>query len=82
MIPSEYISKELGWLFGLAIPNHDKKVVLYFADRLQEYPYSDTYERRSFRAKENGIYTTKLVNIIREYSFLKLPRLIRPLIKY
>ena len=67
-VPSEYVSKKLGWLFGTAIPNREKDVVLYFADRLQEYPYSDSYGRRSFRAKENGAYASKLAYIIRLYG--------------
>lgn len=67
-VPSEYISKKIGWLFGEAIPERDRDVVLYFADRLREYPYSDSYYRRSFRSKENSAYTDKLVNIILQYS--------------
>lgn len=67
-IPSEYVSKKLGWLFDLAIPSREKDVILYFADRLQEYPYSDSYGRRSFRAKGNGAYASKLAYIIRGYG--------------
>ena len=68
IVPSEYVSKKLGWLFDLAIPSREKDVVLYFADRLQEYPYSDSYGRRSFRAKGNGAYASKLAYIIRGYG--------------
>lgn len=67
-VPSEYVSKKLGWLFDLAIPSREKDVVLYFADRLQEYPYSDSCGRRSFRAKGNGAYASKLAYIIRQYG--------------
>ena len=67
-VPSEYVSKKLGWLFDLAIPSREKDVILYFADRLQEYPYSDSYGRRSFRAKGNGAYASKLAYIIRQYG--------------
>ena len=67
-VPSEYVSKKLGWLFDLAIPSREKEVILYFADRLQEYPYSDSYGRRSFRAKGNGAYASKLAYIIRQYG--------------
>ncbi|MBE6640925.1 MAG: DUF4132 domain-containing protein [Ruminococcaceae bacterium] len=69
-VPSEYVSKELSWLFDLAVPSREKDVILYFADRLQEYPYSDSYGRRSFRAKENGAYASKLTNIICGYGSL------------
>ena len=68
IVPSEYVSKKLGWLFDLAIPSREKDVILYFADRLQEYPYSDSYGRRSFRAKGNGAYASKLAYIIRQYG--------------
>ncbi len=72
-IPSEYIRKKLDWLFDSVIPDYNRQVILYFADRLQEYPYSDTYQRRSFRAKRNGAYVTKLENIIRMYRFYRKP---------
>ncbi|MGN1235736.1 MAG: DUF5724 domain-containing protein, partial [Christensenellaceae bacterium] len=52
----------------MAIPSRDKEVILYFADRLREYPYSDSYDRRSFRSKENGAYASKIAYIIREYG--------------
>ncbi len=68
-VPSAYVSNQLDWLFDMAIPSRDKELVMYFADRLQEYPYSDSYDRRSFRAKSNGAYASKLANIIREYGF-------------
>ena len=67
-VPSEYVSKEMAWLFDLAIPGRDKDVILYFADRLQEYPFSNSCGRRSFRAKRNGIYASKLADMIRGYS--------------
>ncbi len=68
LVISEYISKNLGWMFGTVIPKGEKELVLYFADRLFEYPYSDAYNRRSFRTKSNAYYTTKLVNILRGYG--------------
>ena len=71
-IPSEYVSNKLGWLFDIAIPNREKDVVLYFADRLQEYPYSDSYGRRSFRAKGNGAYASKLAYFIRQYGYVNM----------
>ncbi len=81
VVPSEYISKKLGWLFELAIPSREKEVILYFADRLQEYPYSDSYVRRSFRAKSNGAYASKLAYIIRAYGFAHMNWLDEPLEK-
>ncbi len=80
-IPSEYISKKLGWLFGMAIPSREKDVVLYFADKLQEYPYSDSYSRRSFRAKGNGAYASKLAYIIRQYGSVHMNMIDEPLEK-
>ena len=35
IVPSEYVSKKLGWLFDLAIPSREKDVILYFADTEQ-----------------------------------------------
>ena len=68
IIPSKYVSKNLAWLFDLAIPRSEMDLILYFADRLQDYPYSDSYVRRSFRAKWNGAYALKLANIISDYG--------------
>ncbi|MBE6638079.1 MAG: DUF4132 domain-containing protein [Ruminococcaceae bacterium] len=80
-IPSEYVSQKLGWLFEIAIPKCEKEVVLYFADRLQEYPYSDSYKRRSFRAKGNGAYASKLAYIIRQYGSAHMNMIDEPLEK-
>ena len=66
-VPQEYIEKNLGWLFGLPIPASEKDAVLYFAGRLSEYPYSDSYNRRSFRSQSNAAYTEKLMHIIGSY---------------
>lgn len=68
-VPSEYISKKLNWLFDMAIPKSEYEIIAYFADKLQEYPYSDSYMRRSFRAGYNGAYSEKLARIIREYAY-------------
>ena len=61
-VPSEYLTSKMGWLFRDAIPGKEKEVVLYFADRLTEYPYSNSYVRRSFRSGENAAYVSKLVD--------------------
>ena len=49
-VPSEYLAGKLSWLFGDGPLGADKDVILYFADRLQEYPYAKSMFRRSFRA--------------------------------
>ena len=80
-VPSEYIARKLGWLFPLAIPSREKDVILYFADKLWEYPYSDSYCRRSFRAKGNGAYASKLLRIIRGYGSPHMPLIDEPIEK-
>lgn len=67
--PSKYIAQKFNWLFGSAIPHHDKAVILYFADRLTEYAYSDSITRRSFRSNRIETYALKLVTIFREYKY-------------
>ncbi len=67
-VPSEFLEKKMRSLFDIAIPERDKNVILYFADRLCEYPYSDSYYRRSFRRKVNRAYALKLASIIRAYG--------------
>ena len=66
-VPSEYIAAHLDWMFGEAIPSFDREVVLYFADRLRDYPYSDSWSRRTFRSRDQGDYVEKLKNIIRAH---------------
>lgn len=68
ILPSEYISKNLSWLFGCAIPNRDRELILYFADRLRDYPYFESYFRRSLRAKTFEPYADKLIYLLCKYS--------------
>ena len=75
-VPSEYIARHMGWLFDGAIPKRDKAMILYFADILREYPYSDSYGRRSFRAKENAAYFNKIKRLIWDHV---LPALDAPI---
>lgn len=67
IIPSEYLKENMKDLFDLAIPQRDREVICYFADRICEYPYSDSYYRRSFRRKQIYAYTKKIASIIRAY---------------
>ena len=66
-VPSEYIAMHLDWMFGEAIPSYDREVVLYFADRLRDYPYSDSWSRRTFRSPNQGDYVEKLKRVIRAH---------------
>ena len=66
-VPSEYIALHLDWMFGEAIPSYDREVVLYFADRLRDYPYSDSWSRRTFRSPDQGDYVEKLKRVIRAH---------------
>ena len=67
-VPSEFVTGKLDWLFDDAIPPKERDVILYFADRLREYPYSDSYYRRSFRVSTYRAYGSKLVDLIRCYA--------------
>ena len=58
-VPSAYIAEHLDWLFDEAIPRRDREMILYFADRLREYPYWDSWGKRSFRSRTNGDYIEK-----------------------
>lgn len=80
-IPSEYVSKKLGWLFDTAISSSRKEEILYFADRLRDYPYNDSYGRRSFRSKYNQAYAQKLSYLIRGYCFSRGQLIDEPLEK-
>ncbi len=65
---SECVRKYYGWRFEVGVPEPEKEVVFYFADRLWEYPYSDSFGRRSYRAKTNAAYVSKLSHIICAYT--------------
>lgn len=80
-IPSEYVSKKLGWLFNTAISSSRKEEILYFADRLRDYPYDDSYVRRPFRSKYNQTYALKLNNLICKYCFGRRQLIDEPLEK-
>ncbi|MGM9681019.1 MAG: DUF5724 domain-containing protein [Eubacteriales bacterium] len=68
ILPSEYIRSKMNWMFGTVIAKRDRDAILYFADRMKEYPYSDTWFRRSFRAKDRCAYGMKTVWMIRRFS--------------
>ncbi len=67
-LASECVREYYGWRFEVGVPERDKDVVLYFANRLWEYPYSDSFRRRSYRAKANAAYISKLSRIIDAYT--------------
>ena len=69
-VVSEYITEQMGWMFEEMIYPRNKDVLLYFADRLRDYPYMTSYDRRSFRSRNNGVYVDKLMQIIRDLSSL------------
>lgn len=64
--PSEYITEHLFPVIGAAIPERNKEVILYFADKIRDYPYADSLYRRSFRSGEYRAYTNKIANLIGE----------------
>ncbi len=80
-VPSEFVARKMELLMKFAIPERDREVILYFADRLSEYPYSDSYRRRSFRRKANRAYAIKLASIIRAYGVYSAYILDEPLEK-
>ena len=67
-VPSEYISGYMDWIFDIAVPKRDKNMILYFADRLCEYPYSDSWSRRPYRMKHKGMYASKLRKLIADHA--------------
>ncbi len=66
-VMSEYIAENLDWMFDAAIPYRNREVILYFADRMRDYPYSDSWGRRPFRSVNNGDYAVKLFNMIHKH---------------
>lgn len=67
IILSEYISSKMGWLFDTIISSRDKDVILYFADRLQEYSLAHENSISSIRKKRKVSYKILLIDIIEKY---------------
>lgn len=69
IILSEYISSKMGWLFDTIISSRDKDVILYFADRLQEYSLARENSTSSIRKKRKVSYKILLIDIIEKYYY-------------
>ena len=67
-VPSEYVRRELGWIFEGAVNKSDMDALLYCADRIRSEQYSVSYVRRSFRARSYSFYAGRLVSMIRRFG--------------
>lgn len=67
-VPSQYLAGKLSWLFDKELLDADKAIILYFADRLQEYPYAQSTYRRSFRARSNSAYSQMLTSLLQDFA--------------
>lgn len=66
--PSEYLKKNMEWLFTSGFLYERYRDVLYdAADRMTERQYSAGWYRRSLRTKDYSAYTAGLVELIRAF---------------
>lgn len=65
--PSAYLEDWMGWLFDKVFSARVRDEILYFADRMSEYPFGVRSTRRSLRARDHGAYADWLCSLIRSY---------------
>ena len=59
--PSDYVKKELEWIFdGYILPDL-REALFYSLDYSNEYPYSNSYYRRSFRINNYVLQNLMLI---------------------
>ena len=74
--PSEYLKKNMEWLFTSGFLYERYREVLYdAADRITERQYTAGWYRRSLRTKDYSAYIGRLVELIREFHSELFPDL-------
>jgi len=67
-VPSKYIEKSMSWIFDGFVCERHRAAMLYFADRMQEYPYSVSYLRRSYRSNNIASYAERITEMIKSFG--------------
>lgn len=65
--PSDYVGRNLSWLFGHLIPAEHKAVALDAMDRLLELPYDTDSFRRSLRCRSTKAYVSRIRDMLRSF---------------
>ena len=66
--PSEYITKQMRWLFQTGyIPANYREALLWSADHIIEHQYSHSYSRRSLRTVDYSVHADTILNLIRSF---------------
>ena len=71
--PSEFVNKELAWLFGDCVLPRFKDAFLSSIDRMQEYPQDMSWHRRGFRSQRWISYADKFNSVVGsfwQYGFI------------
>ena len=68
LIVSKYIKKNFAWFFENTAIANVEDVILYFADIIQEYPYSHGSGRRSFRSTNKDVYAWQIAQMIKRHA--------------
>ena len=66
--PSDFAKAELTGLFGTIIPEALVPSLLYEIDNVREYPFTESWYRRTFRSKRYDIYVDKICTIMKSYT--------------
>lgn len=64
---SKYVRKDMEWLLRV-ISEEKFNALLYYAERLTLYPYSESYMRRSLRSKDATVYLERFVSTVRHMN--------------
>ena len=62
--PSEFVRKELPWLFGDCVLPRFKDAFLSSIDRMQEYPQDTSWNRRGFRSQRWISYADRFNSVV------------------
>lgn len=66
--PSDFFLKEMPWIFGPVVYNRYRDAFLHMVDQVLDFPYSDTYYRRSFRSDNYLHYTKRIGKILLDFD--------------
>ena len=73
VIPSEWIKTHLRPAFGTMFHERDREIILHYADRLGDFPYTLTYTRRPLRSSVQSAYAHALCDMLRSFSMEWMP---------
>lgn len=66
--PSDIFAKKFKWLFDGCILKRHKEAFLYIADNIGAFPFTQGWERRTFRSSDLSLYAHKLSTLVNAFT--------------